>query len=91
MAKKRQKPMMLNGDPLEFVPNSFRQAKDNDLYLYRPVMGDNKPAGFERLACGNCGGAVFEVDRTGDGWCVECAACGDAASMLTDLINGTPE
>lgn len=68
------------------VQGSLRKLPDNAMQLYRPVMGDDRPAMFERLRC-SCGCNELEVDRTNDGWCVECPDCGEA-SMLSVLING---
>lgn len=68
------------------VPGSLLALLGNALKLYRPVMGTREPAQFERLRC-ECGCVAFEVDRTTDGWCVECPECGEA-SMLAPLING---
>jgi len=73
---------------LKVTAGSVQAQAESDLYLYRPVTGIRQPAMFERLACAICGGVTFEVDRTEEGWCVECATCGDAASMFADLLNG---
>lgn len=68
------------------LPGSVKTLPDNAMQLYRPIMGTGDAAQFERLRC-KCGCVELEVDRTDDGWCVECPQCGEA-SMLSVLING---